>query len=185
MSIGLAATYVLVLGYDGGAGAVVRAAGLLRRVLAPVSGRLARRLSREAVTDRVDRLAETLESVREEPRVLFRTLALAHLGWFCYVLALYCSLLAVGARVPFPALLFVVPVAGSVTVLSLPGGIGVVESATAGLLAVVSAHEVGALVAATVLFRVGTYWLAVAVGGVLAAHLSVSGALRIARPLSE
>lgn len=180
LTAGLLVAYAAVLRHDGGGDLVVRAAEAVRGPVARVSDRLATALAPGAVADRVERFATRVETVRSEPGVLFAALAFAHLGWLCYTLALYFSLVAVGAHVPYPALLFVGPVAGVAAVLSVPGGLGAVESATAGLLALVSTHDPGTLVAATLLFRIATFWLTVAAGGAAAAQLSLRDGFGVA-----
>jgi uncharacterized protein (TIRG00374 family) len=104
-----------------------------------------------------------------------RTILLASLystaGWLSLSTALWLSLASLGHAVPFVAALIVVPVGSIAAITPLPGGLGGIEAAFIGLL--ISTTSVAAPVAgaAIVIYRLGTYWLPVAVGGSTAAML--------------
>ncbi|MFZ0667967.1 MAG: lysylphosphatidylglycerol synthase transmembrane domain-containing protein [Acidimicrobiales bacterium] len=94
-----------------------------------------------------------------------------------YVLALYASLLAVGAHPPLLATAAVFLAGNTVgSIAPTPGGIGAIEAVmTAGLTAIgIPAHEA---VPAVLLFRVATFWLPIPAGWIAYLRLEHTGTL--------
>ena len=94
-----------------------------------------------------------------------------------YVLALYTSLLAMGAHPPVLGTAAVYLAGNTVgSIAPTPGGLGAVEAVlTAGLTAIgIPAHEA---VPAVLLFRVATFWLPIPVGWVSFIMLQRTGTL--------
>lgn len=152
---------------EGGAQAVARA---LRGTFGRLHGRLGTALTPAAVATRLERYYATLSSVTASESVAGAA-ALAVVGWCCYVAPLYTSALALGHTLPTGLVLLVVPVAGLATWLPVPGGIGGVEAALAGLLVAFAGLDLGAAAAVAVLYRLCAYWFVVVVEGAAAAAL--------------
>jgi uncharacterized protein (TIRG00374 family) len=101
------------------------------------------------------------------PRPLAVTLLLSVVAWFCEGLALHLVLLGLGAPVGIRAasvLYAFASLAGAVSML--PGGLGVAEGSLTGLLIGLGTATPDA-VAATLLVRAVTLWLAVGIGLVI------------------
>lgn len=115
------------------------------------------------------RIESTLARMREiplSPRSTVGIVAVAAAIWGCDFLCLLFSLGAVRAAIPWAGVLLaygVAQVVGSLPVV--PGGIGIVEGSLAVILVAYGAGRVQALSAALV-FRLVTFWLAIAVGWV-------------------
>lgn len=172
MLVALAAAYVLVVEFAAVGAVVRRLAGALRATVGRVSARARHALRPENVEERISRARDVVDALRSNPRTLATAVLFSHLGWALYVLPLWFCLRAVDAPVAFPALLFVVPLAGLTTVVGTPGGIGVVDSAITALVLALTPYEPGAVVAAALLYRVADYGTTILVGGVATAYLA-------------
>lgn len=147
----------------------VRFAALgVARFLRGTLGRLSRRVEAGLAPDRIDasvtRYFETLDAAAADRRSLLVAAALALVGWTLFAVPLYTSAIAVGAPLSFGLVLFVVPAGGLATVVPLPGGVGGVEFAVAGMLVALTPIEPAVAGAMVVLYRVCVYWFVVLIG---------------------
>lgn len=149
---------------EGGAQAAAR---VLQGRFGVLDGRLGAALTPAAVAARLERYYATLSSVTAGDSVATAAL-LAVAGWCCYVAPLYTSALALGHTLPVGLVLLAVPLAGLATWLPVPGGIGGVEAALAGLLVAFGGFDLGAAAAVAVLYRLCAYWFVVLVEGAAA-----------------
>jgi putative heme transporter len=140
---------------------VLRAAGALVRGSRRVTGH-----PRGSIGARIE---ATLVRMREIPLSATATagiVAIALAVWGCDFLCLACSFRAVHGSIPWDGVLVAygaAQVAGSLPVV--PGGLGIVEGSLAVILIAYGASRVIALSAAVV-FRLVSFWLAIAVGWV-------------------
>lgn len=143
-----------------------------RATVGRVSGRARTALSPGAVAGRVDRFGGAVDAVAERPRAVAAAFALHVVGWTFAAGSLSIALLAMG-RGDLAALgLLLVPTAGLVALLPLPGGLGGVEVALTALLVDVGRLGAPAAAAAVLLYRLSAYWFVLAVGGVALAALT-------------
>jgi uncharacterized protein (TIRG00374 family) len=174
---GLVAAYVVLVRFDGAERSLAWLAAAVRKTVGRFSERIHDALAEDRVAQRLETLGDTLDAVRADRRTLVFTIVVAHVGWLCYAIPLYCSLQAVDAGVAFPVALFVVPVAGLASVVGTPGGLGTVDTATAGALVLLTSVDPALAGAATFLFRAATFGLTVVVTGLATAGLMATGRL--------
>lgn len=148
-------------------------ASLLAAVAEKVGDRGAGPLSPEAVEAAIGSYYGSLSTVSGQRRAVGRSLGFATLAWLGFATSLYACGLAVGLEIPFPVALIVVTVAGYATVLPVPGGIGGYELGVAGGIALLSGIGIAPALAATLLFRVASYWFVIGVGLLAALALSI------------
>ena len=88
-------------------------------------------------------------------------------------LALYVSTETLTPRTDVPLFIsfFVVPVATVASILPLPGGEGGVETALVLLLVPVTGIPVAVATSASIVYRLGTYWVGTFMGGSAALYL--------------
>jgi uncharacterized protein (TIRG00374 family) len=138
---------------------VLRLAGLLVRATQRVTGH-----PRGSIGARVE---ATLARMREIPLSTQSTAGIVIMAtgvWGCDFLCLVCGFGAVHAPVPWTGVLLAYGVAQVVGALPIvPGGIGIVEGSLAVILAAYGAGRVAAISAALV-YRIVSFWLAIAVG---------------------
>ena len=166
-------TYLAVYRRETLEGAALRAAAGLRRTVGRVSARVEAALAPERVSEAVARFGGSVGDLTGDRRRVGTAVALAVLGWFCFLLPMYTSFLAIGEPVPFALVVFVVPVVTLLNVVPLPGGLGGFEVALAGVTAALAPVSLPAATAAVFLFRLSNYWFVVLLGGLAAASLSV------------
>jgi uncharacterized protein (TIRG00374 family) len=151
-----------------GAGVVLVRQDLLFRVIEALV-RLAHRVTGHPRGDVRDRIDATLVRMREIPLKRQSTMvivALATAVWFLDFACLLCSFGAVHATIPWGGVLLAYGVAQIAATLPLvPGGIGIVEGSLAVILVAYGTQRVSAL-AVVLIYRLLTFWLAVAVGWV-------------------
>lgn len=152
---------------------VAAGAYLLRSTVGQLSGRARTALAPDRVEHGTARFGATLRRASALRRTLAVAVVLSVAGWFGFVLALYASGLAVGHRIPLALAAFLVPASGVAGAVPLPGGLGGFEIGfTAALVALIGMAPETA-VAATLLYRVATYWAVTIASGLAAAYLSV------------
>lgn len=173
--VGLVVSYVLLVRFDGAERGLAWLAALVRDTVGRFSVRVREALAEDRVAERIDTLGETLDTIRQDRRSLLFAVVISHVGWICYATPLYCALRAVGSGVAFPVALFVVPVAGLASIVSTPGGLGPVDTATAGGLIVLTPIDPAVAGAATFLFRAATFGYTVALTGLVTVGLVASG----------
>lgn len=148
------------------------AAGL-RRTVGRVSARAETALPPEPIGDAVERFAGAVDDLTGDRRRVGTAVALAVVGWCCFLLPMYTSFHAIGEPVPYALVVFVVPVVTLLNVVPLPGGLGGFEVALAGVTAAIAPVDLPTATAAVFLFRLSNYWFIVLLGGLAAASLSV------------
>lgn len=157
-----------VIRYVVGAGAVLHRRDLVLR-FAGALVRAARRVTGHPRDSAGARIEATLTRMREIPLSTRSTVAVVGIAaavWGCDFLCLVCSFGAVRAAIPWDGVLLAYGVAQVLGTLPIvPGGIGIVEGSLAVLLAAYGAGRVPAVSAALV-FRVVSFWLAIAAGWV-------------------
>ncbi len=157
-------------------GLVHALAAAARATVGRVSGRVRRALARETVDRRVDRFFAAFRRLSEHPRILAIGVGAALLGWLALVVALYLTLVALGAEATSFALLFVVPASSIGQAFSvLPGGVGGVEITQGLLLTEIAGVALGTAGTAVVLVRLGTYWFRLGVGALALFYLGIAG----------
>jgi uncharacterized protein (TIRG00374 family) len=164
-SVGTAAAAVAAVVIAVATAVLVRRDLLLRVLGAGVAA--SRRLTgrpRQNLAERIDR---GLRRMREIPLGPAATLELAGLGalmWTCDCLCLAASFRAIGAAVPWDGLLVAYGAAQIVSSIPVvPGGFGLVEGSLSVILVAYGVGHVPA-VSVTLLFRLVTFWLAIAAG---------------------
>ncbi|MCU4974679.1 flippase-like domain-containing protein [Halobacteria archaeon AArc-m2/3/4] len=128
-----------------------------------------------SLESRVETFFDTLETVSAARRTLAVAFAIAVCSWLVNALPLYFSLLALGVDVPLSLALACAPLASFGGIIPLPGGTGGIEVVLTGLLVAMAAVSGDIATAATILYRLSTYWLHVFVGGIGALSLSLAG----------
>lgn len=144
---------------------VLWAARVGRRTLGRLAPRLDTSLSRERVRATLDVFLGDIGALVEDRRRLVVALLAAHVTWLLGVVPLYLCLEAVGLAVAPSVVLLAMPLAGFALAVPVPGGIGPMDAALGGIVAVLTGYSLSALASALVLFRVATYGTQVAVGG--------------------
>jgi len=122
----------------------------------------------------VARYFETFDSVRADRRSLSVAAALSLAGWTLFAVPLYTSAIAVGEPLAFGLVLFIVPVGGLVTLVPLPGGIGGVEFAVAGMVVALTSVDLAVAGAMVLLYRICVYWLPILIGGLSVAYTATN-----------
>jgi len=153
--------------------AVYPAARAVDATLGRFSTRVHEAVARDAVERRLARFHDTARLLRASPRALAAGVALSLAAWVCLSLPLYVGGLALGERCPLALVLVAVPVSGFLYVLPVSGGLGGVEVVVATLLVAGAGVTVPVAAAATLLYRLATFW----------APLAVGGAVSVARPV--
>lgn len=136
----------------------------LRGVLGRVSRRIEVKLAPESVAASVDRYFETFDTVRADRRSLLVATGLALVGRLLFAVPLYTSALAVGRPIPFGLVLFIFPVGAIATLFPLPGGLGGVEFAVAGMIVAMTGTEIAVAGALAFLYRLCVYWFLIVLG---------------------
>jgi len=144
---------------------VLWAASIGRRTLGRFAPRLDTSLTRERVRATLDVFVGNVGGLLEDRRRFALALLAAHATWLLGVIPLYLCLQAVGLSVVPSVVLVAIPLAGFALAVPVPGGIGPMDAALGGIVAVLTGHSLGALASALVLFRVATYGTQILVGG--------------------
>ncbi|MWG35554.1 lysylphosphatidylglycerol synthase transmembrane domain-containing protein [Halomarina oriensis] len=137
--------------------------------------------STAAVTDRVERVVESVELVARSPRRLASVVLFVAVGQVAAAACLWLALDAVGTAVAFPLVLGVLPLAGVGTLVPSPGGTAGVEAALIGLLVSFAGVAVPPASAAVLLYRTATFWAPLPVGGLATLALGGRDAISAAR----
>ena len=153
---------------------VERVAWLLRATLGRISVRVHRSLAPERVRSGTDSFLDAFGTATGETRRLVLATTVAVLGWVAFSMALYVGVLAVGAPIPLGFALFLTPAAGVVTLLPTPGGLGSTEIGLTAAITVLVATPPAVVAAGVIVFRLVTYWLVVAAGGLASLYLSAT-----------
>lgn len=138
---------------------------LLLRAVAPVARRT-ERLSVASVRDRIDRLYGSLETIADSPRALVVALAFAYVGWILFALPLYFAGVAIGTPLSLLLVCFLVPASVIAGSAPLPGGLAAIEGTLVALITTLAAVSTADALAAVTIYRLASYWLVIAVGGI-------------------
>jgi len=158
--------------------------GAIARGLAPVLRGLFRLVpwkdppSTEDIAAGVSGFFTAIDRIAADRRAIVLASSYSALGWTSLSAALWVSVYAVGAEVPFALALFVVPIGSIAGVTPLPGGAGAIESAFVGML-LIGGIPRSAAVAAVFIHRIASYWLPTFVGGGVAAVLGARRGRRV------
>lgn len=138
------------------------------RVTAPVTRRTAR-VTQSSVARRVDDLYDAFGRIAGDRIALGMAIAFAYLGWLFFALPLYFAglTLDIGAIDPL-LVLFVVPASTLAGLTPSPGGVGGVEVALVALIVTLTPIGAAAALAVALVYRLASYWFALAVGGLAA-----------------
>jgi len=128
--------------------------------------------SREVVEERIEGFFTAVGQVATDRRTIVAAMSLSTVGWLCLSTSLWLSLYALGYVVPYPAILFVVPLGSIAGATPLPGGLGGLEAAFAALLIPLGIPASVAF-SAVLIHRAATYWLPTIFGGGAATILSM------------
>ncbi|MGH9171983.1 MAG: lysylphosphatidylglycerol synthase transmembrane domain-containing protein [Acidimicrobiales bacterium] len=162
---GIAVVGLLVVA--AGAGLLIRRDLLLR--FAALLVRACQRVTGRPRTGMGARIEATLARMREIPLAARSSVGIVAIGasvWAFDFACLLCAFAAVRAHIPWQGVLLaygVAQVVGSLPIV--PGGIGVVEGSLAVVLVAYGTARVAAL-SATLVYRIISFWLAIAVGWV-------------------
>lgn len=151
--------------------------GALRLVRATVGvrwPRLTRAVEPSRGAAHLQRFYGAIDAVAAHPRSLAVSFGYLLVGWLCMAIPLYTSALALDVSVSLALVAFVVPASLLVDVLPLPGGLGGIELALAGLLTTLAGVSAAAAGAVVVLYRLCSYWFLLVLGPLVAISGSVS-----------
>jgi len=140
--------------------AIARTTRMLGRIVPGIEAQ-----ERHELQWRMDTLLEQLETVATHRRALVFVLLLAVTGWAFLSLALWLSLYAVGVVIPPGVTLFAVPLVTVVELVPLPGGVGGLEPLLVLLLTPTTGGSLPAVTAGVLVFRLGTHWFPILLGG--------------------
>jgi hypothetical protein len=153
---------------------LVGIAAAVYRLLAPVSDRVARQVEPARIQNGVDSFLAGFEAATDDSRRLAVATLFGVVGWLAFGLALYYGLASVGIGLPLGLALFLAPASGLATLLPTPGGLGSSEVGLTAVFTVVTTASPEQAAAGVLLYRLATYWLVLAVGGLATAYLSAS-----------
>jgi uncharacterized protein (TIRG00374 family) len=114
-----------------------------------------------------ERLKETIEMFHkfgEDPKHLFKASLIGHVSVITQIICLYFVLLSLNIDPLLAPITLTVILSGLATFTPTPGGSGTFEAAFAGLIVFLMPVEFGTALAATVLFRLTTYWPGIPLG---------------------
>ena len=137
------------------------------RVVAPLSRRTAR-FTVESVRGRIERCYESIDTIAASPRALAWATGFAYLGWVFFALPLYFAGLTLDLPIPLLLVFFVVPASTLAGMVPTPGGLAAGEGALVGLVVALTALSAADALAVATVYRLASYWFALAVGGLAA-----------------
>lgn len=141
--------------------------GAVISLVSPVARRTGR-VSLESLRERIDRLYDSVELIADSRKAVILSVVLAYVGWILFALPLYFSGIALDLPLSLLLVFFVVPATVVVSFTPLPGGLGAIEGALVLLLTALPAFSAGEALAVTTVYRLASYWIVVAVGGLAA-----------------
>lgn len=151
-------------------GAVRAGAWLGRSTIGRVSERAADALARERMMTALGRFYGTIDDLGENRRTVAYVTGLHFVGWVLAAVPLYTSAVALDASVSVALALLLVPTAGLVDILPMPGGLGGVEIFLGALIAAVSGMGLALAAGVVLLYRICSYWFLILLGGVASAY---------------
>lgn len=141
--------------------------GLVVKVASPVA-RHVERVEAESVRNRVHEFYEHVDNIAANRGQLAHTLVYAYVGWLFFAAPLYLAGRTLGLHLDPMLVLFVVPASSLAGVVPTPGGVGGVEVALVALLVALAGLQTDLAASAALIYRVASYWFALAVGGLAA-----------------
>ncbi|MEY7847683.1 YbhN family protein [Natrarchaeobius sp. A-rgal3] len=145
----------------------------IRRLTGVFTDRFDDRLEPRVIRSRLDGFYGTLDAISGDRRTLAVGTVYAHCGMLFLMLPVYLGGVALGYRIALPVVALVVALGKLGSVLPSPGGTGGVEAiVAASLVAFAGMTEAPALTVAFI-YRLSTYWLTIAIGGVAASGLTI------------
>lgn len=130
---------------------------------------------KEALQEKTELFHATLRNRFADRRILLQAVFFLFLNMVAAITGIYLFLLGMGvSHVSYAALFFIYPAAWLANYAPLPGGLGGVEVALSLLLLMFAAVPMHAASAATLLFRLSTFWVIILVGGIFASQLSLN-----------
>ncbi len=146
---------------------VTTVASVVRRLLGAFTRRFDERLAPKAIRSRLDGFYTSVDEISADRRTLLVATLYAHLGMVCLMLPVYFGALALGYQVALPVVAVVVALGKLGTVVPAPGGTGGVETIITAGLTTLGGLEPAAALTIALIYRLSTYWLTIAVGGVV------------------
>lgn len=144
---------------------VLTATGIARSLLGRVTDRFDDVLSRAAVTDRLDGFYDAVGTITRDRKTLAVSVLYAHLGMAFLMLPVYIAAVGLGYEIGLPIVALVVALGKLGFVVPSPGGVGGVEAMVTGGLVAFGGLSGAAALTIALIFRLCTYWLTIAVGG--------------------
>lgn len=140
-------------------------ASLLNRTIGRVSVTVATRTDPEAVQRALEEFDDARALIRDDPARIGAALGWAVVGWVLFTVPAVTTANALDTSIPLAVAFVAVPVSDLLNVLPVPGGLGGVEVAMAGIF--VALTPVGVAPAAVVAFcvRLCTYWFLLLLSG--------------------
>ena len=164
--LGLLAVVIPTLLYGGWRHRSV-AKNVIMTVLGPIERRTDR-IDAEGLEGRIEEFYDHIDTIAADRAVLARTLVYAYVGWLFFALPLYLAGRTLGFAIDPLLVLFIVPASSLAGVIPTPGGLGGVEFALVGLLVALTSMSPELAAAIALVYRVASYWLTLAVGGLAA-----------------
>ncbi|NEU56485.1 lysylphosphatidylglycerol synthase transmembrane domain-containing protein [Halorussus sp. MSC15.2] len=141
--------------------------GLVVKVSSPIARRVDR-IDAESIRNRIDEFYDLVDRIAASRRQLAYTLVFAYVGWLFFAAPLYLAGRTLGVHLSPVLVLFVVPASSIAGIVPTPGGVGGVEFALVGLLVALTALQTDLAASVALVYRVASYWFALAVGGLAA-----------------
>lgn len=138
----------------------------LDRVLSPLADRVGH-LDADRVEDRIREFYDLLDRIGASRSRLVETLGVSYTGWVLFAAPLWLAAQSLGVGLDPLLVAFVVPASTLASFVPTPSGVGGVEAAVTGLLVALAGLSPGTAAAVAILYRVASYWVPLAVAGVV------------------
>lgn len=146
----------------------------LRGILARTAPSMADRITRETLHERFRGFSITIGLLSRNRTAMLVSAILAHAAWLGLAGALYFSALALGESLPIGIVFVCVALSKLGFVVPTPGGVGGVEIALASVLFLLTPMGTAVATAVAILYRFGTYWFTIALGGLSSIALTIA-----------
>lgn len=153
---------------------IEHAAAMVHGTVGRLSSRIHRSLSPDRVSSGTASFLDAFSTATGETRRLVIAATFAVVGWLAFSGALWLGFSAVGVSLPLGFVLFLTPASGVVTLLPTPGGLGSTEVGLTAVISVVTATAPEVAAAGVLVYRLVTYWLVIAAGGLASLYLSAT-----------
>lgn len=153
---------------------VLGVAHLLRGTVGRVTDRIEARLAPDVVTASLERYFGTVDTVRADSGSLLVATGLSFLGWTAFAVPLYTAAMALGRPISFGLVLFIIPIGAIATLVPLPGGLGGVEFAIAGMVVAMTGMDLAAAGTVVILYRLAVFWFLLLVGALAVGYTGTS-----------